>query len=194
MFCFLCTFPIWSQQNELRLEKETPAPVVDGEVSAQEWDKAAKVEINRSEDWKVIAQVQYNKDYLSVAVSNLEYEGKGRVNAEVLIHTSDPGSEWTQNTFWFHSSYSNCFSKGSYFEWENCDAKSKLWEANTFPFKDQNDNIEFVISFEQLEMDAPSKGDTLYIAIKLSDAKEMQSYWPEKANIKDPSTWGKILF
>ena len=67
------------------------------------------------------------------------------------------------------------------------------WEANKFPFENDNNNIEFKISFKRLQF-TPSANPTIRIAFKLSDPLEQHQYWPESAIISNPASWGTLKF
>jgi hypothetical protein len=57
-----------------------------------------------------------------------------------------------------------------------------------------NDNIEFQISLKKLRIDTTGSKNQIKIAFKLSDVSELHSYWPQKAQIRSPQTWAKLIF
>ena len=61
------------------------------------------------------------------------------------------------------------------------------------PFRNGNDNIEIAISLNLLNID-PNLQENIRIAFKLSDPADEFSYWPEKANIEKPDSWGLVGF
>jgi hypothetical protein len=100
---------------------------------------------------------------------------------------------WNDHCYWFHASYGNCAAIGQYYYWDDCTSYPEGWAANTFPFTDGNNNMEFKISFAKLNI-SPEKGQQIKIAFKISDPLEQHAYWPESATISNPVTWGSIRF
>ena len=114
-----------------------------------------------------------------------------RLNPEILIDTNPSNNQWTDSCFWFHSSHSNCFSAGEYYFWKDCNKNSEGWNANTFPFVNNNNNIEFKISFTKLGL-TPTTKKLLKIAFKISNANDQHFYWPTTASIENPASWYEI--
>ena len=184
----------YSQSQSLQLSPTSESPKVDGMVSLKEWQGSLKLEMKRTPKWKVGIQVTYDKENIYVAFSNLAYPGMPKLNAEVMIQTDLSTNEWSDNTFWFHSSYSNCEAQGKYYYWESCSDNATGWEANTFPLEKGKPHMEFKISFSKLQLESPAPGTKIRLAFKLSDAKEFHSYWPSDASIQKPATWGVAIF
>lgn len=180
-------------QNSIRLPKSTIAPLIDG-VLGEEWNDANAVSIQITPIWSVTVSYKYDVEYLYIAFENLASMEGLRVTPEILIATNlVPIKSWNNDTYWFHSSYSNCEGKGEYYNWKNCETNHPDWQANTIPFKNGNNNIEFKISWSKLQI-APNPDLNIGIAFKLSDALEKQHYWPELATISNPATWGVLKF
>jgi len=191
---FLYTGMIYSQQNQLQLEKSTNSPLMDGVINEKEWNGAKKITLERDSDWNIDVLVSYDDHYLYVAFAHLTGTDQTRLNAEVLIQTDMDTSLWDEQAYWFHSSYGNCYAIGEYYIWEHCSMNQTTWKANTYPFKNGNNNIEFKISFAALQMEAPKAGTKLKVAFKLSGADEIHTYWPINASIESPNSWGVLLF
>ena len=192
LFVFLGAFNSRGQDT-LTLKKSSTAPIIDGEVATEEWENAVEVKFIGVTDPQVKAKIKYDAENLYIVFLNLTDTNNISRNAEVLIHTSLEKAQWDENCYWFHASYSNCSAEGEYFNWEDCTMNPPDWKANTFPFKNGNNNIEFKISFEKLQI-TPSTNSKLRIAFKLSDPLEKQDYWPELATISNPETWGFVQF
>jgi len=192
LILFCVTFQ-GSAQNSIRLPKTTIAPLIDG-VLGEEWKDTQSVIINISPNWSVTVSCKYDDAYLYVAFENLASTEGLRVTPEILIATNLAAiNSWNSNTYWFHSSYSNCEGKGEYYNWEYCATNPPDWKANTIPFQNGNNNIEFKISWAKLDI-VPNPDLNIRIAFKLSDAIEKQHYWPELATISNPATWGILKF
>ena len=180
-------------QNSIQLPKTNIAPIIDG-VLGEEWKDAQSVSINISTNWLVTVSCKYDIEYLYVAFENLATSEGLRVTPEILIATNlATNKSWNNDTYWFHSSYSNCEGKGEFYNWENCANIHQDWQANIFPFKNGNNNIEFKISWTKLQID-PSPNLNIGIAFKLSNAINKQYYWPDLATISRPANWGLVIF
>ena len=185
---------VYSQQNQLQLNLSNISPVIDGILTEGEWGDAKEIQLFRTPEWKIDVLVKYDTEFIYVAFTNLESEELTRINPEILIQTNLDSNEWDANCYWFHSSYSNCFSNGEYYNWDLCSKNSPDWKANTFPFINGNNNIEYQINFSKLKIALPSSGMKLKIAFKLSDASELHTYWPKGAAIELPDSWGELIF
>ena len=191
---FLCfSSIIYAQNNTLQLTESKITPIIDGIIQESEWKDAKEILINVTANQNVTVLVKYDAENIFVAFKNLTDINKIRLNPELLIHTEVANLEWNENCYWFHSSYGNCAAIGQYYYWDDCTTNPMGWEANTFPFKNANNTIEFKISFSKLSL-TPTKGQQLKIAFKLSDPLEQHTYWPEEATITNPLTWGTLIF
>jgi hypothetical protein len=165
----LALFTVYKSRGQeiiINLQKSSIAPVIDG-VIGEEWDDAKEVHFIGKTDSQVKAKVKYDQDNLYIVFLNLTDSTNTRRNAEILIHTNPENTIWNQNSYWFHASYSNCSAVGEYYNWEDCTMNPPDWQANTFPFKNDNNNIEFRISFKKLQI-TPATDTKLSIAFKLS--------------------------
>lgn len=198
LYCFVIIFCSsllsYAQHNTLQLSKSNIVPVIDGVIIEEEWADAQKIQLQRTPEYKVKVLVKYDSQYIYVAFTNLSEPEMTRLNTEILVQTIEAENEWDENCYWFHASYSNCFSRGEYYNWEFCAENPSGWKANTFPFKNGNNNIEFKISFSKLQLALPTPGTKLKVAFKVSSVDEKHTYWPKEASIKSPDTWGTITF
>ena len=181
----------YSQRNRVRLNLSKTVPVIDGVIEKSEWKGAKTILMKRVNNRRITVLIKYDMENLYVAFQNLEDLNNIRLQPELIIHTDLENLYWNENCFWFHSSYSNCYGIGVYYYWEDCTTHPRGWKANTFPFKNGHDNIEFKISFSKLNI-TPVKGRQLRIAFKISDPLKQHIYWPIAAGLDDPGTWGII--
>ncbi|WP_242084863.1 hypothetical protein [Aestuariivivens sediminis] len=183
-----------TQEDSLKLVESSGVEIiVDGQLDEIEWSDARVLNLRKGKDHHMVVLLKYDKDYLYVAFKDLTDANNISYNAEVLISTNSDTPDWSNQSYWFHSSYSNCSAVGLYYFWENCTTRPVGWAANTFPFKEGNDHMEFKISFSKLNIN-PAKGRQIRMAFKVSDPLDQQAYWPEEALIGDPLTWGLITF
>jgi len=183
---------VHAQEATTFISKTSVIPLIDG-VLGTEWNDATEISLKGLTAQEAKVLITYDETYLYIAFQNLINKQHIRLNPEVLINTTSKDSIWNDNSYWFHSSYSNCSAVGAYYNWEDCSMSPAGWKANTFPFKKGNNNIEFKISFSKLKI-APIKGNQLKVAFKLSDPLEEQFYWPTTAIISKPATWGILKF
>jgi len=179
-------------QNLILLPKTTITPLIDG-VLGEEWKDATEISLEGLTDQEAKILIKYDDEYFYIAFQNLINNQHIRFNPEVLINTTIKDTIWNENSYWFHSSYSNCSAVGEYYNWEDCSTNPIGWKANTFPFEKGNNNIEFKINFSKLKI-SPIKGKQIKVAFKLSNPLEQKLYWPESAIISEPSTWGVLKF
>ena len=192
LLLFYSSFQVQSQEYTVLIPKTSLTPVVDGVLGA-EWKDATEILLKGLTDQEAKVFVKYDAEHLYIAFQNLINDQQIRFNPEVLINTIIKDTIWNENSYWFHSSYSNCSSVGDYYNWEDCSTNPLWWKANTFPFKNGNDNIEFKISFSKLKI-TPIKGKQIKVAFKLSNPLEQQLFWPASATISEPATWGILKF
>lgn len=182
----------YSQKTIISKQKSSTTSIIDGKLGVDEWQGAHSVSIQRSSNWKITIYTQYNDEYLFIAFKNLISPEGLRVIPEILITTYlTTNNYWNQNNYWFHASYSNCSSNGVYYLWDDCATNHSDWQANIFPYQNENNNVEFKISWSKLQI-RPKADLKLGIAFKLSDALDKLSYWPESATISNPTTWGEM--
>ena len=174
------------------IRTENP-PVIDGVIEQDIWNNATDLEINNTakNDFKVL--VTYDRSHLYVAFLNLTNSEGIRHHAEVLINTQSDVQTWNEQCYWFHSSHSNCSSEGGYYVWSNCQSTPYGWRANSFPLKQDQNAIEFKISWAKLKMN-PNNLESLRFAVKISDSGNHDFYWPAEATIENPESWGLVSF
>jgi hypothetical protein len=182
-----------AQNEEILLMPSHSVPEIDGVIQDLEWNDSQTLTMFGPKGRTINVLLKFSDHHLFVAFQGLEDENMTRLHPEVLIHTDTEDLVWNERCFWFHSSYSNCYGVGTYYYWDDCTKNPGSWMANTYPFNDGNDNIEFQFSFSLLRFD-PLKGREIRLALKLSDAQERHIYWPEGATLKEPVTWAAIRF
>ena len=202
---FMRTFCVWfilsgfcvqthAQDDALKLlESPVVEMIINGALDKNEWSDARELTLKNDTDHEVRVLIKYDREHLYVAFTNLTNSDGINHNAEILISTTIKITSWNANCYWFHSSYSNCAAVGLYYFWEDCTSEPVGWAANTFPFSNGNNNMEFRISFSKLNIN-PAKGRQIRMAFKVSNPLEEQAYWPGNAVISDPATWATVAF
>ena len=183
----------YAQKAEVHISETNQTISIDGVLEDNEWQDGLVLEMPKLYDRKCSVYVTYDTDYLYIAFKNLVDSKGNKTNPEVLISTAVTSDTWTQDTFWYHVSYSCCTARGLYYFWEQCDNNPPDWQANTYPFTEGHNNVEIRIAWSALEI-TQLENLKLKMAFKLSDPLERHTYWPEVANIAMPDTWGTLTF
>ena len=178
------------QSNTLIVLKPGKLIQVDGIISQNEWNDADSTIIRRTADWKITVFYKFEKNSLLFAFKNMQYNYSQLV-AEILIDTDIKKnvSNWRNTTAWLHSSHNLCEGKGEYFNWKSCSQTKTDWQANLLPYN----IVEFRIDLSKF-ITEPDSLNKLRIAFDVSDKDDNVSYWPDRANIANPLTWGYLLF
>ena len=177
------------QSDTLIVLKPGNSIQVDGIISSNEWNDADSIIIRRTADWKITVFYKFEKNSLLFAFKNMQSINSQLV-AEILIDTDVKNvSIWRNTTTWLHSSHNLCEGKGEYFNWKSCSKTKSDWQANLLPYN----IVEFRINLSKF-ITKPDSLDKLRIAFDVSDKDDNVSYWPDRANIANPLTWGYLLF
>lgn len=160
------------------------APTIDGHIAADEWSDACTLEIEVNSDWTVTVYYKHDASNLYIAFTNLVNEQERY--PEVLIDANHDGTtSWEPDDWWFHASYQECEGEGMPNDYFPCTASG--WEANTFPLAEGI--VEFRISYAKIGLE-PSSSEVIGIAFDVTDTWDEWQFWPQSADLHDPSTWG----
>ncbi len=175
------------------------APSIDGVLSLGEWSDAAQVSILVEPTWEVKVLLKHDAENLYLAFQGVEHGGR-RLYPEVMI---DPelrrGERWSAGQLWLHVSQNLCEGSGEFNVYERngafqCAHMKSGWEANNPP--DGADAIEVRVSFKKMGLATPNEriiGLALDVTDATGDATQLFRYWPESAEIAQPTTWGLAL-
>ncbi len=163
------------------------APAIDGQMASGEWDGAGTVEIEVDPQWTVTVHYMHGAADLYFAFANLVHGGQERY-PEVLVDVAhDEGASWQSDDWWFHASYNDCEGQGQPNNYATCVPAAAGWEANNFPLA--VGVVEIRISYAKLGL-TPSPGKVVGIAFDVTDTTTEWRFWPQVADLDDPSTWG----
>jgi hypothetical protein len=166
---------------------------VDGVISPYEWTDADSLFIEIEPNWISTIYFKCDSSHVFFAFKNLEkVSGKPHVANLFVDKSNNKSTNWKSDDVWLHASYSDCEAIGNYYVWSNCTTTDKPdWLANNLPFRSGNDNIEMQINFSKFVL--KTFPDTLGFCISIGYNEE-KNYWPRKADLDRPSTWGYLVF
>lgn len=180
-----------------RLAIPTGRPViVDGVLSAGEWDDAATVDIVVSRDWVVRVLVKHDTSNLYFAFTHLRHSGAERYPEVLLDPASVGGNAWRPGQRWFHSSYNLCEADGTFNLYRRggvflCAKTKSGWEANHAPLSGDG-VMEVRIALARLAP-LPRAGKPFGLALDVTDTQISWAFWPPGAELARPSSWGRAI-
>lgn len=183
--------PHLTAQDVLQIPCVT-APVVDGVLSAGEWEGAAVVEVLIDGNLPVQVYSVHDGENLYVAFDG-PFGGQFMF-PEVLIDPDNSKSvSWQPDDWWFHVSGTDCESQGEPNNYDLCEVEHDSWQGvpNFSPELSPN-TIEIVLPFSKINV-----GETLPhmigITFDLTNTISQWRYWPSEANSVSPGTWGTAV-
>ena len=173
-----------------------PAVVIDGKLTPGEWDSAQSLEIKIRPDWVVKVRFQHDAANLYFAFQGLQH-GKEMRFPELLVDSYRTRTvDWRPGDFWLHSSANLCEGEGEYNVYQKngvfqCSQEKSGWSANHFPLGGDS-VMEILVSFSKLGIQS-SKGMRIGFALDLTDTQNNWTFWPGKAQLAHPASWGAML-
>ena len=165
------------------------AVTVDGRIGADEWADAASLAIETAPGWSVEARFKHDGTALLFAFTNLEQRGAFRYPEVVLDVANDGGPMMGADDFWFHASFRDCWSTGKVNDYKSCVPEAPGWSANNYTSQDAAPPvIELAIPLATLAL--TSEPHELGIAFDVTDTMATWSFWPARAQLAIPATWG----
>jgi hypothetical protein len=169
------------------------APIIDGTISKGEWDDAGSVVIRVDSAAAITVRFKHDGENLYCGFVGFNNLSLLRV-PEVLIDVdNDRSLVWKSDDWWFHASYTDCWSAGTYNDYSTCVEKAPTWEANNFrgvhSFKNPPPIIEMRIPFELIGL-VPDSAKTIGIAFDVTDTRREWNLWPSTAQLGIPASWG----
>jgi hypothetical protein len=166
-------------------------PEIDGIFDNDEWDDAAQSNIYVQTDWTVTVFYKHSDTSLYFAFTDIKGVFGERYPDVMLDISNDKTTKWNLNDWWLHASYNDCEANGTYNVWSSCQPTHTGWCANNFPLSAPG-IIEMEISYKKIGL-APQSGDTIGLALEVSDTYTDYHYFPATASIHSPSTWGNAV-
>lgn len=162
-------------------------PVIDGVFATNEWDDAGQADIYVQTGWTVTVFYKHSDTSMYFAFTDVKGVYGERYPDVMLDINNDKSTVWSADDWWLHASYNDCEGNGAYNIWSSCQPTHPGWSANNFPLTAPG-IIEIEITYDKLGI-APSSGDTIGIALEVSDTYTKYHYYPSTATIGNPSTW-----
>lgn len=169
--------------------------VIDGKILPGEWDGAGSIEVSIRPGWTVKVLFQHDATNLYFAFLGLRHGDEMRFPELLVDSRLTRSAKWQRGDLWLHSSFNLCEGDGKYNVYERngvfrCSKEKEGWSANHFPLA-ENGVMEIQVSFAKLGLN-PTNGKVLGFALDLTDTQENWTFWPTKAQLEHPSTWGTL--
>ena len=102
-------------------------------------------------------------------------------------------SGWSDSTWWFHASATDCWSRGRFNDWTTCVDRAPSWNANNVhDFENPPALMELEIPLALLDL-ATDTATEIGIAFNVTDTADAYEFWPARATMADPSTWARLV-
>jgi hypothetical protein len=190
------TVPFLIQKDLIHIPAGS-AIVVDGKVSANEWEDSKSVTLPVAENWTVRVRFKHDADNLYFEFEGVK-RGTERLFPEILIDPQNRKSaSWEPGEWWLHVSNNLCegngepnvYTKDGAFQ---CGHTKPGWSGNNPP-GDGTEVVEVRISFAKLGLHVKA-GTRFGIAFDMTDAtgdeKQRWFFWPRGAKLESPRSWG----
>jgi hypothetical protein len=205
-FCFcLATIAAGQRQHEMDRTRLISIPrgalaVVDGNVSAKEWDDSGHFEITIGPDWKIPVRFKHDDQNLYFLFERVTNHGE-RLFPELFFDVHDQKDlQWKKGYWWFHVSANLCESQGAPNVYRKdgvfqCAHRKSGWDANNPPTQ-HTDAVEIRISFDKIGINSsrPMRmGFAAAVTNATGDEKQVWHFWPLNSSVESPRTWGAAL-
>lgn len=165
----------------------------EGTFSPGEWDLAPTVPVETELGNTCLVAVAVDDWGLYVGfMGHLESDV---VFPEILLDVNhDRTADWNNDDHWFHVSATNCHYVGAYGVYDDCSPLPSDWSAhpNFSPGAPLTDSVEVAIPWWFLGID-PEPGDTIGMALVLTNTALDWHLWPLGAIREEPITWGHLV-
>ncbi|HEY5933209.1 MAG TPA: hypothetical protein VIU61_01165 [Kofleriaceae bacterium] len=173
----------------IRITRGTPV-TIDGKGGA-EWADAQSLAIETAPGWRVDVRYKHDGTSLLFAFGNLASAKRDafRYPEVVLDIKHDGGPMMAGDDFWFHASFRDCWSAAGVNDYKSCVPEAGGWSANNYVSQDAAPElVEIAIPFAKLGL--PTTQTEIGIAFDVTDTMETWSFWPSRAQLAIPATWG----
>jgi hypothetical protein len=188
-----------ARQDVIHIPSGAPI-VVDGKVSANEWEDSKFVMLPVVRKWIVRVRFKHDAENLYFEFESVK-RGSERLFPEILIDPKNRKSEtWEPGEWWLHVSNNLCegngepnvYTKDGVFQ---CGHSKPGWAGNNPPEAD-TEVVEVRVSFAKLGLNAKA-GTRFGIAFDMTDAtgdeKQRWFFWPSGARLESPKSWGSAV-
>lgn len=162
---------------------------LDGRNAPGEWADAMEVPIRVEADWVVHARLKHDGEHLLVGFFGLR-SGSIRVPEVMIDARHDGGNVWKADDWWFHASAGDCASAGRFNDYSTCAPEAADWSAT---------NVRGMTFPEVMELRIPMRlvgiapGQTVGMALNVTDTRTIWNLWPGAAQVAVPSSWARVL-
>ena len=175
--------------NQIDIRYGSP-PKIDGVVSDGEWDDTGVVNIMVGSGVGPTVRYKHDGSNLYFVFTNISQQQGIRVPEVTLDMNNDKSSDWHPDDWWFHASGRDCQSRGRHSDYSTCAKQSTEWESNNVQGMEFPQAFEMRVPFTTIGLD-PSKQQKIGIGFNITDTKSVWNFWPSKALLGNPSTWGE---
>lgn len=156
--------------------------VVDGVKNDDEWEDANSIKIDNHTIY-----IKHNDNNLLFAFSKI---GNDYLFPEILITSQvhDDATSWQTWHQWYHISYTNCFSQGTYGKYDNCLTEQPDWVAAPNITNGSPYFVEVSLPFAKLGVNTQVSSH-FSIGFVMTDTRNIFKVWPPSMNIQNPQTW-----
>lgn len=175
----------------IQITRGTPI-TVDGKAAPGEWADARSLQIETAPGWHVDVRYKHDGAALLFAFANLASPKRDafRYPEIVLDIAHDGGPMMGKDDFWFHASFRDCWSSAGVNDYKSCVPEAPGWTANNYASQDAAPElIEIAIPFATLGLELAAK--EIGIAFDVTDTMATWSFWPTRAQLAIPATWGR---
>ncbi len=161
---------------------------MDGSIGPGEWDDANRTTILLSND-SIVIKLKHNGDSLFFLFDG-PLESSNVLFPEVLIDEGYTNTGiWDSTNWWFHVSATDCYYNGQYGNYSGtCQPDHPTWSGlpNITPGFPYTDIVEMAIPFSTIGINT---GDTIRLALVVTNTASAWKYWPYSASRNNPNTW-----
>jgi hypothetical protein len=175
----------------IEIRRGTPI-TVDGKATTGEWADAGSLAIETAPGWRVEVRFKHDGTTLVFAFANLASAKRDafRYPEVVLDIKNDGGPMMSADDHWFHASFRDCASSAGVNDYKSCVPEGAGWSANNYVSQDAAPElIEIAIPFAKLGLTAAHR--EIGLAFDVTDTMETWSFWPSRAQLAIPATWGR---
>lgn len=181
---------LFANERQITINKGKPV-IVDGILEEGEWDDAGKISIEITDRYSITVYFKHDGENLLFAFDGFLPE-IFRVPEVMLDIKNDRSPLMDDNDWWFHASMTDCWSNGSFNDWNSCVRNAESWKANNVIDMKAENKFEMEIPFKLINLDL-SESNTIGIAFNATDTRSEWNFCPKHAQIALPSSWGEAV-
>jgi hypothetical protein len=165
---------------------------IDGSVKTGEWADADSLAIAVGPGWIVPVLLKHDGLTLYVAFTNLVHSSRERYPEIFLDIDGDRSMRWSQDDWWLHASYSDCYARGRMDDYETCAQVQTGWSANNFPLRSGTVEFRVDLGYFGVRSDTSRAGPGFGLAFDVMEdvnGERVSSVWPTTGQVLMPYSW-----